>query len=247
MIGRVLDIPSWLRYVHEYDFGPLAPALVVLHHTYKPTADAWRGLDTMQAMQTFYRGKGWNAAPHIYCAPDGIWRFTPMSQIGIHAGTGNGSLRTGWYSIGVEMVGSFDQRRPAGAVWDYAKAVMGGLSRRLHIPPRQLISFHRDYTNQKSCPGRAVTKEWVWGEVTAWRRLTDVDYWRRLWGYTAPYHHNWAIPGAWRANAERLGAVRSAELWTTDGLRCMQWFVGGAIVFEKQTGATHVIVTKDVP
>ncbi|MCG8352446.1 MAG: N-acetylmuramoyl-L-alanine amidase, partial [Chloroflexales bacterium] len=123
MIGRVLDIPSWLRYVHEYDFGPLAPALVVLHHTYKPTADAWRGLDTMQAMQTFYRGKGWNAAPHIYCAPDGIWLFTPMSQIGIHAGTGNGSLRTGWYSIGVEMVGSFDQRQPAGAVWDYAKAV----------------------------------------------------------------------------------------------------------------------------
>ncbi|MCG8348463.1 MAG: N-acetylmuramoyl-L-alanine amidase, partial [Chloroflexales bacterium] len=77
-------------------------------------------------------------------------------------------LRTGWYSIGLEMVGYFDQRRPAGAVWDYAKAVMGGLSRRLHIPPRQLISFHRDYTNQKSCPGWAVTKEWVWGEVDAW-------------------------------------------------------------------------------
>jgi hypothetical protein len=46
--------------------------------------------------------------------------------------------------------------------------VLGGLSRRLSIPPRRLISFHRDYTNQKSCPGWAVTKEWVFGEIDAW-------------------------------------------------------------------------------
>lgn len=168
MIGRKLSIPEWQNYVANYDFGRLAPSRLVLHHTYRPDENQWRGLASMRGMQTFYRGKGWTAAPHIYVAPDGIWLFTPMSQIGIHAGTGNGSLRAGWYSIGLEMVGYFDKRRPSGPVWDYAKAVMGGLSRRLNIPPRQLISFHRDYTNQKSCPGWSVTKEWVWGEVDAW-------------------------------------------------------------------------------
>lgn len=167
MIGKVLSIAEWQNYVANYDFGRLAPSRLVLHHTYRPDETQWRGLTSMRGMQNFYAGKGWTAGPHIYVAPDGIWLFTPMSQIGIHAGTGNGSLKAGWYSIGLEMVGYFDTKRPSGAVWDYAKAVMVGLSRRLNIPPRQLISFHRDYTNQKSCPGWAVTKDWVWGEVEA--------------------------------------------------------------------------------
>lgn len=168
MIGQVLSVPAWLDYVAGYDFGPLAPSRLVLHHTYRPNEAEWRGFASMRGMQTYYAGLGWNAAPHIYCGPDGIWLFTPMSEIGIHAGTGNGSLREGWYSIGLEMVGFFDTVRPAGNVWEFAKAVMGGLSRRLGIDPRRLISFHRDYTDQKSCPGWAVTKDWVWGEVEAW-------------------------------------------------------------------------------
>lgn len=168
MIGKVLTANEWLDYVANYNFGSLPPSRLVLHHTYRPDENQWRGLASMKGMQSFYAKKGWTAAPHIYVAPDGIWLFTPMSKIGIHAGTGNGSLKAGWYSIGLEMVGYFDHKRPSGAVWEFAKAVMGGLSRRLNIAPRQLISFHRDYTNQKSCPGWAVTKEWVWGEVEAW-------------------------------------------------------------------------------
>lgn len=118
----------------------------------------------------FYGRKGWSAAPHLFVAPDGIWLATPMRDIGIHAGTGNSGRVNGklWYSIGLEMVGFYDKVQPSGAIWEQSKAVMGSLSRRLHIPPRQLISFHRDYTNQKSCPGWAVTKEWVWSEVENW-------------------------------------------------------------------------------
>ncbi|MBX0327012.1 N-acetylmuramoyl-L-alanine amidase [Oscillochloris sp. ZM17-4] len=167
-INRKLSIAEWNSYVAGYDFGRLAPSRLVLHHTAVPTEAQWAGLSTMRGMQRFYAGKGWTSGPHIYTGPDGVWLATPMSQIGIHAGTGNGSLAAGWYSIGLEMVGSFDHVRPAGAVWEHAKAVMAGISRRLQIPPRQLISFHRDYTNQKSCPGWAVTKDWVWGEVEAY-------------------------------------------------------------------------------
>ncbi|MCU0495294.1 MAG: N-acetylmuramoyl-L-alanine amidase [Chloroflexaceae bacterium] len=168
MIGVRLSIPEWLNYVANYNFGSLAPSRLVLHHTYIPDESTWRGITTMRGMQNYYAGLGWNAAPHIYCAPDGIWLFTPMSQIGIHAGTGNGSLAQGWYSIGLEMVGYFDTRLPTPEVWNFARTVMGSLSRRLNIAPRQLISFHRDYTSEKSCPGWAVTKPWVFGEVEAW-------------------------------------------------------------------------------
>lgn len=164
-INKKLTREEWFDYVERYDFGPLPPNRLVLHHTWKPTEQSWNGLSTMQGMQNYYRGLGWNSAPHIYCAPDGIWLATPMYDVGIHAGAGNGSVRQGWYSIGLEMVGAFDQERPTGEVWANSLAVMVGLSKALGIEPERLISFHRDYTNQKSCPGWAVTHEWVWGEV----------------------------------------------------------------------------------
>lgn len=171
-INRRLSLAEWKQYVAGYDFGALAPSRLVLHHTYTPTEAQWRGLTTMRGIQRFYAGKGWMAGPHLFAGPDGIWLATPMSQVGVHAGVGNGSVAQGWYSIGLEMVGRFDAVRPAGAVWNYALAVMGELSRRLRIPPRQLISFHRDYTNAKSCPGWAVTKEWVWTSVEAYLNNT---------------------------------------------------------------------------
>jgi hypothetical protein len=167
-INRKLSVAEWKSYVAGYDFGRLAPSRLVLHHTYRPDEPQWTGLNTMRGMQRFYAGKGWTSAPHIYTGPDGIWLATPMSRVGIHAGTGNGSVAQGWYSIGLEMVGYFDTKLPAGKVWEHAVAVMGELSRRLKIPPRQLISFHRDYTNQKSCPGWAVTKDWVSDQVEAY-------------------------------------------------------------------------------
>jgi len=170
MIGRCLSTHEWLDYVAAYDFGPVPPSRVVLHHTWVPTLEQWTGLRSMQGMQRFYAGKGWTAAPHIYVGPDGIWLFTPMHTVGIHAGSGNSGRTNGkfWYSIGVEMVGNYDKVRPTGAVLEGTRAVLGGLSKRLGIAPRQLISFHRDYTDEKSCPGWAVTKDWVMAEIEGW-------------------------------------------------------------------------------
>jgi len=167
-INRRLSTEEWIRYVATYDFGRLAPSRLVLHHTFRPDEGSWNGLTTMRGMQRFYASQGWPAGPHIFVAADGIWLATPMRDIGVHAGTGNGSLAQGWYSIGLEMVGHFDTRLPGGAMWQHALAVMGELSRRLKIPPRALIAFHRDYTNLKSCPGWAVSKAWVWSQVEAY-------------------------------------------------------------------------------
>lgn len=165
-----LSLDEWKAYVATYNFGSIPPSRVVLHHTWRPTVAEWRGLASMKGMQTYYRGLGWSAAPHIYVGPDKIWLATPMREVGIHAGTGNsGNWNSGkWsYSIGLEMVGNYDAARPSGAVWDYARAVMGELSKRLGIAPRQLIYFHRDFST-KSCPGWAVTKDWVFGEVESY-------------------------------------------------------------------------------
>jgi N-acetyl-anhydromuramyl-L-alanine amidase AmpD len=170
IIARGLSIDEWLQYVANYDFGSIPPDRVVVHHTYIPTVAQWQGLSSLRGIQRYYAGLGWKAGPHLFVGPDKIWLFTPMKDIGIHAGIGNSGYRNGklWYSIGVEIVGNYDQVRPSGSIWEHSKAVFGGLSRRLGIAPKQLFSFHRDYTNEKSCPGWAITKEWVNAEVEAW-------------------------------------------------------------------------------
>jgi hypothetical protein len=38
----------------------------------------------------------------------------------------------------------------------------------LNIAPRDLIFFHREYNTAKSCPGWAVTKDWVFAEIEGW-------------------------------------------------------------------------------
>lgn len=169
-INQVLTAEQWRSYLADYPFGPVSPGRIVLHHTWRPTVASWRGLSTMRGMQRYYAGLGWTAGPHIYTAPDGIWLATPMKTVGIHAGTGNSGVWNGkWsYSIGVEMVGNYDQERPSGAVWHHTLEVLGGLVTRLKLNPDRDITFHRDYTNKKSCPGRAVTKSWVINEVKNW-------------------------------------------------------------------------------
>jgi hypothetical protein len=169
-INRALSVPEWLDYVATYDFGPVAPSRLVIHHTFVPTVAEWAGLRSMLGIQRYYASKGWAAGPHIFVGPDAIWLATPLRDVGIHAGVGNSGTENGrfWYSVGLEVVGAYDHARPSGAVWEHARAVMGGLARRLGTEPRRLISLHRDYTNQKSCPGWAVTKDWVFGEVEAW-------------------------------------------------------------------------------
>lgn len=216
-----LSIAEWNNYVASYNFGQIPPSRIVLHHTWKPTVAEWRGVASMKGMQNYYRGLGWTAAPHLYVAPDKIWLATPMSEVGIHAGSGNsGNWNGSWsYSIGIELVGNYDSKRPSGLLWEQAKAVMAGLAKRLGIDPPQLIYFHRDFST-KSCPGWAITKDWVWAEVTAYmknekpaspppigqpgtptpdeeeliERLLTESYKRRAEGYTSEWaFHQYAV------------------------------------------------------
>lgn len=171
LIGKRLTPEEWLAYIEPYRFGTVTPDRIVLHHTWSPNEKNWAGLASMKAMQRYYAKKGWSAAPHIYTAPDGIWLFTPLNKVGIHAGLGNAGYKKGqlqWYSIGVEMVGFFDKVRPAGSVWENTLVVLGSLCRKFERTPEKAIGFHRDFTNEKSCPGWAVTKPWVFSEVNRW-------------------------------------------------------------------------------
>jgi hypothetical protein len=165
-INRRLSLTEWDAYVASYLFTWRLPRHLTLHHTWRPDQRSWAGINSMRAMQRFYAGKGWTSAPHIYAAPDGIWLATPLHRIGIHAGAGNGSVREGWYSIGLEVVWNGDEGPPAGPAWAGAKAVIRGLAARCGTSAPEILNFHRDFST-KTCPGSTVTRAWVLGELAA--------------------------------------------------------------------------------
>ena len=169
--GRVMTADEFVRYVENLDLPPPLPTRVFLHHTWRPTPDSWRGLDSIMAMKAYYERlvwedmdgrlqEGWTAGPHLFVAEDGIWLFSDLRYDGV------GVYGHNYRSRHLEMVGNYDAQLPSGAILENTIATLGILHERLGLDVGKL-DFHRDYSN-KSCPGWAVQKEWIIPQVTAW-------------------------------------------------------------------------------
>lgn len=163
-LKQKLTLEQFEKYVQEKDFGTLPPTFLVIHHTWKPTKESWNGKKTIDALDKYYRGLGWGGnGPHLFVAEDGIWLFTDMYDVGIHAGNGNGSLTKG-YSIGIEVVGNYDYGTWEGETKKNALGVIRALRSQLKIPDSE-IRFHREFNNKKTCPGAAITHSWLMSQL----------------------------------------------------------------------------------
>ncbi len=158
IVNRLLSLGEFRDYVSTYDFGSLPANRLVIHHTWKPTRADWAGQRSINGLKAYYEGKGWGAGPHLFVADDGIWLFTPMRKDGIHAGTLNPR------SIGIEVVGDYDHEVWSGQTKVNALGAIKTLMERLGIPQAQIF-FHRD-VSPKTCPGSAITKEWLFNELS---------------------------------------------------------------------------------
>jgi len=208
-INRMLNKKDFDLYVNEKSFGVVKPTSIILHHTWKPQVQDWKGQKTIDGLKTYYEGKGWSAGPHLFIGSDGIWLFTDMYKVGIHASEGNATyvnkitgkevkgfmgvegngtmlLKLKEYSIGIEMVGDYDTVKPSGAILDNTLFVIKTLMARLGID-NDHIFFHRDF-DPKTCPGAAVTKEWLFKELENYGKDPEVNG-VPIWAVSAV---NWA-------------------------------------------------------
>jgi len=169
--GRVMQADQFVQYVMTKDFGTPPPTMIFLHHTWRPRQEEWKGYQTILGMKNYYEQQvwtdaageqhiGWNAGPHLFIADDGIWLFTDLDRDGIGVRGYNAGSRH------VEMVGDYDNQLPSGATLANTVAALGILHVRLNLDPRTLL-FHRD-RGPKTCPGTAVTKEWIIPQIEAW-------------------------------------------------------------------------------
>lgn len=226
-IGRGLTASEFSAYVQSYHFGTVPPDFIVLHHTAipsttyarHPTGNLWdsgesgandaqikqRRKAKLDGIKEYYRTQlGWDRGPHLFIDERYIWLFTPMYHEGIHATWGN-QFRDkdgrSHYSIGIEVVGYYEQVRwpePVARLVGHCVAtlkrrlgtfdlrylypngspgvrVSGGKAQCAH--PERLawggISSHRDY-NRPECPGAAITEEFYMQVIQdAWNRLGE--------------------------------------------------------------------------
>lgn len=161
IVGKRLTLHEFQVYVKGYDFGPILPSKLVIHHTWRPTKESWAGERTIGGLKRYYEGKKWKAGPHIFVADDGVWLFSPMRKDGIHAGKLNK------HSIGIEVVGDYDSEKWEGQTKQNAVGAIKILMDRLSLKEGGLF-FHRD-ASPKSCPGWAIRKEWLFQELKNFR------------------------------------------------------------------------------
>ncbi|MBN2087527.1 N-acetylmuramoyl-L-alanine amidase [Candidatus Peregrinibacteria bacterium] len=161
IINRRLTIHEFRNYVRDYFFGTHPANKLVIHHTWRPTKSQWQGQTSINGLRAYYEGKTWPAGPHIFVAEDGIWLFSPMNKDGIHAGTLNAR------SIGIEIVGDYDNEIWSGQTKENALGVIQVLMEKLNLNASN-IAFHRD-VSPKTCPGSAITKEWLFNELSNFR------------------------------------------------------------------------------
>lgn len=191
IIGKKLSRKEFTAYIADKNFGSLPPDKIVLHHTWRPTKEQWKGEASIEGLKNYYEGIRWSDGPHIFVAEDGIWLFTDMYNVGIHAGKLNATwMKDGktyemykpprevknpkliCYSIGVEVVGDYDIDLWSGETKKNALHVISELCKILKIG-NDKIFYHSDVSS-KSCPGTAIKKEWLFKEL---EEYTKPEHW----------------------------------------------------------------------
>lgn len=171
------DFSTWKR--KDGSRGKLA--FITLHNTSLPTIKHWLSWSPKKRqqyilnMQPYYEKMGWRGGPHFFVTPqDDIcaFGFNDLMAAGTHASCFNNA------SIGIEMVGEFDQESfdsgPGAQVADNAIHLLALLHNKIGITPKPYaynkrgLHFHVECkADRHDCPGRFVPKADVVARVTA--------------------------------------------------------------------------------
>lgn len=137
---------------------------VILHHTWRPRMEDYRGIESIIAMSNFaIRTLGWkHVGWHYAVAPSGeIWLGRPLAEPGSNARGKNSN------SIGVELILDGDVEVPSAAQIGSLTQLLQALFKRFNIEASHNFApgrgFHRDYSPGITCPGELITKEAVLG------------------------------------------------------------------------------------
>lgn len=165
---------------------------VVVHHTWSPTVEQYRGIETVRGVRRYHMEvRGWSDnGYHVMVGPDGkVFLCRPITVSGAHV------LNRNAHTIGVCLIGDYDATDPT-SVRGYPVLldVLRALLDRYDLSPGN-IRFHREFAD-KSCPGRKFSL------ARLRRDVSDVNT-------PTPEYDQWAAEGVqW---AQRTGVMTGRE------------------------------------
>jgi len=172
---------------------------VVVHHTWRPSASDYRGIETVRGVRNYHTGvRGWSDnGYHVMFGPDGaIFLCRPMQRSGAHV------LNRNAHTIGVSFIANFDSDEPASyAGMGAGQGVVAALLERFDLSVKD-IRFHREFAG-KTCPGL---------KLGLARFRQDVQ--SVMEGETMPEEIDvdaWALPAVERMQAAGIMAGKSAD------------------------------------
>jgi hypothetical protein len=162
IVGQNFTPEQFLEYVKGLAWDEWVPDFIVLHHTEDPSlASRPHGLNdaSMSGLQRYYRYElGWSAGPHLFVddQPAGIWVFTPLTTLGVHAKSFNRR------SLGLEMLGNYDVEDfdfgRGALVQSNAAVAIAILTMALGLDPDGMMCHRDEPSTSKTCPGNHVDK-----------------------------------------------------------------------------------------
>jgi len=128
---------------------------VIVHHTWKPTAADYRGIETVCGVRRYHQQvRGWSDnGYHVMVGPQGqIFFCRPFARSGGH------TLGHNAHSIGISYIADFDAQYPetyAGLA--AGQLVVAALCERFELGPEDVF-FHSDVSS-KTCPGSLMDRK----------------------------------------------------------------------------------------
>lgn len=169
IVGRGFTAAEFKDYVNGLHLSSWRPSFVVVHNTSAPSAalyrqwqarPGWTGEQWLRNLESYYKGMGWQAGPHLFVAVDKILAFSPLTSPGTHSPAWNS--RT-W---GVETVGEFESEPFEGAIKANLISALATLHAFAGLDPSDYskgvrgLHFHKEdpVTSHKTCPGQHIVK-----------------------------------------------------------------------------------------
>lgn len=157
-------VETCLKDFHAIHNGGRVIKYLVCHHTWSPDHAAWRGDKTADGILSYWleqtKTNGW-AHPlggHFLVSPEGkiYLPFGDLSQP-LNA---DSNLTVNQHGIAVEVVGDFDKGHDtlSGSQRHAVIGLFTGMMAHFGLTTEQVF-FHRDFTNEKTCPGSGLDRK----------------------------------------------------------------------------------------
>ena len=139
---------------------------IVFHHTSSPV-ESWQNSGSMIHYWQLYTSRGWQAGPHLFIAPSGIWLFSPIDKEGRGApGEGNKN------SIHIEVVGRYFECVPTEQKICFNLALATHLlMEKFELNPKDLHN-HFEY-DPYAHETKFITRDWVALLITTYKKRIE--------------------------------------------------------------------------